>query len=81
MIFAQCASLSGQFVQQWELRMTAQEAALKEAAKSKWRRLLAYNESFNSTDVGIGNAAFCYESAKKQRAPGWRGPAKIPEIY
>ena len=38
---AQDTSVSGQFAQQWKLRMMAQEAALKEVANSKLRRLLA----------------------------------------
>ena len=32
--FAMDTSLAGQFVQQWEMRMRAQEAALKEIANS-----------------------------------------------
>ena len=35
LIFTQDTSLPGQFVQQWELRMRAREAALKEVANSK----------------------------------------------
>ena len=31
-LFAQVTSLSGQFAQQWKLRMMAQEEALKEVA-------------------------------------------------
>ena len=41
LLFAQGTSLSGQFVKQWELRMMAQEAALKEVAQRNLRRLLA----------------------------------------
>ena len=40
-LFAQDTLLSGQFAQQWGLRMTAQGAARKEAANSKLRRFLA----------------------------------------
>ena len=47
LLFAQDASLAGQFVRQWKLRMQAQEAALKEVANSKLRRLLAHKKTFN----------------------------------
>ena len=47
LLFAQDASLPGQFVQQRELRMMAQEAALKVVAIGKLRRLSARNKSFN----------------------------------
>ena len=36
--------LAGQFAQHWKLRTRAQEAALKEVAKSKLRGLLADNK-------------------------------------
>ena len=35
LLFEQDSSVSGQFAQQWKLRMMAEEAALKEAANSK----------------------------------------------
>ena len=38
LLFAQDTSISGQFVQQWQLRIRAQEAALREIANSKLRR-------------------------------------------
>ena len=41
LMFAQDTSLAGQFVQQWKLRMKAQEAALMEIANIKLRRPLA----------------------------------------
>ena len=41
--FAEDAPLSGQFAQRWKLRMVAQEAAQKEIANSRLRRLLASN--------------------------------------
>ena len=41
LLFAQDTSRSGQFVQQWTLRMMALEAALKGVANSRLRRLLA----------------------------------------
>ena len=43
--------LSGQFAQQWKLRIIAQDAAPKEVASSKLCRLLPYNRSFNCTDA------------------------------
>ena len=52
---AQGASLSSQFAQRWKLRMMEQGAALKEIACRRLRRLLAYNKSFNCTDVKIGD--------------------------
>ena len=54
LLFAQDTSISGQFVQQWQLRIRAQEAALKEIANSKLRRLLAYNKTFNCVDIKAG---------------------------
>ena len=45
---------SSRFAQQWQLRMRAHEAAIKVIANSKLRRLLAYNESVDCTDVHVG---------------------------
>ena len=59
-VFAQDPALSGQFARQWELRMAAQEAALKDAAAKKLRRLSANNKSFNCADVEIGDPAISY---------------------
>ena len=47
LVFAHDTSVAGRFAQQWQLRLKAQEATLKEIAKSKLRRLLAYEKSFN----------------------------------
>ena len=44
LLFAQYASISSQFAQQRQLRIRAQEAALKDIAKSKLRRLMAYTK-------------------------------------
>ena len=44
-LFAQNASLSGKFAQQWELRAMALEAATKKVANSQLRRLLERNKS------------------------------------
>ena len=57
LLFAQDAWTSGQFVQQWKLRMMALEATLKEVANGKWRRLLARNKSFICTNVKISDSA------------------------
>ena len=47
----------GRYVQQWELRMQAQEMTLKKVAISKVRGLLAYNKSFNCADSHFGARA------------------------
>ena len=43
--FARDTSLSGQFAQQWKLRVMAQEAALKEIADRRFRRLMTFNKA------------------------------------
>ena len=60
--------------------MMAQEAALKESAASKLRRLSAFNKSFTCTDVEIGDTVLCYKTQKKKSAPRRRGPALILDI-
>ena len=52
-MFAQETSISRQFTHQWGLRMSAQEAALKEMANGKLRNLLAHNRSFYRTKVKV----------------------------
>ena len=79
-LFAQETSPSGQFTQQWKLRKRSQEAALKEGAKSKLRRLLAYNESFHCMDIAIGDSVPFYTVRSRKRSSSWREPAKIPTI-
>ena len=54
LLFARDTSISGQVVQQWQLRIRAQEAALKEIAKSNLRRLVAYNKTFDYVDTKVG---------------------------
>ena len=49
-------SLSGQFAQQWKLRMMAQGLAPKEVAEATKRRLPAKNKSFNCTPRRRGQA-------------------------
>ena len=51
--------------------MLAQEAALKEIANSKLRRVLAINNSFDSVDVSAGGLKFFF-------APPRSRPAKVP---
>ena len=54
--FSQDVSIPGQFVRQLKLRITAQEAALKEIAGSKLRRLLAQNKYRGCADVRVGGS-------------------------
>ena len=48
LMFTQDTFSAGQFVQQWKLRVRGQEAALKEVAGSKLRRLVAHNKDAES---------------------------------
>ena len=80
LLFAQDTSISGQFVHQWQLRIRAQEAALKDIANSKLRRLLAYNKTFDSVDIKVGGEVLFYKAPQKKSNPRWRGPAKILDI-
>ena len=60
--------------------MMAQEAALKEIADSRLRRLLAFNRSLTCTDAKIGCAALFYKARSKKSAPRRRGRALISDI-
>ena len=60
LLFAQDTPVSGHFAQQKELRMMAHEAAPKEAANSKLRRLLAYKKTSNCADIRIGDFVLFY---------------------
>ena len=71
LMFAQDASVAGQFVQQWKLRMRAQGAALREVADSKLRRLLAYNKSGNCADIHVGDSALFYNAQNRKSSPPW----------
>ena len=77
LVFAQDTSSVGQFVQQRKLRMRAQEATVKEVANSKLRRLRAYNKSYNSLDINIGDSALFFESRGRNSLPRWREPAEF----
>ena len=57
--------------------MMAQEAAPKEIANSKLRRILAFNNSFESVDVKVGGEVLFYKAPTKKSIPRWRGPAKV----
>ena len=72
----------GQFAQDTSpslLLVTAQEAALKEAASRNLRRLVTYNKSFNCTDVAIGDAVF-FVAVNRKSEPRRRAPAKVSDI-
>ena len=79
-MFAQDASLPGQFVQQCKLRLRAQEATLKDIANSNLRRPLAHNKTFNCAEIGVDDIAISYKAQNRESSPRWRGPAKALEI-
>ena len=58
--------------------MLAQEAALEEKSKRKLRRILAFNNSFDSADAAVGNEVLHYKAPARKSGPRWRGPAKVP---
>ena len=68
------------FAQQWKLRVMAQGVALKEIAKAALRRLLAYNKSSSYADLKVGESVLFYKASDRESAPGWRGPALIPDF-
>ena len=72
-MFAQDTSLSGQYVAQWKLRITAQDAAFN----SKLRRILAFNNSFDSVGVRVGDGVLFHKAPSRKSAPRWRGPARV----
>ena len=80
MMFAQDASLAGHFTQQWKLRAKAQEATLKDIAKSKLRRLLARNKTPNCAEIDVGDMAIFYKAQNRKSSLRWGGPAKVQEI-
>ena len=78
---AQDNSLPGHFVQRWNLRILAQEAALGGVANSRRRCLLARNKLFNRADVqGGGDPVLFQKTSDRKEAPRWRGPAKLTAI-
>ena len=60
--------------------MMAQEAAVKVVASSNLRRLVAFNKSFNCTNVKIGDTALYFKTTNKKSMPWRRGPALILDI-
>ena len=58
----------------------AQEAAFKEVANRKLRRLLAYSGSFDCSFVKIGNSVLFYGAANHKSAPRRSSPAKMSDI-
>ena len=58
----------------------AQEAALKEFAAGRLRRLLAFNKSLTCADKDIGDAALFYKAQSEGGAPRRRVPALILDI-
>ena len=65
LLLAQDTSLSGQFVQPWEIRMMAPEAAVMEVSNIEL-----------PGSYGWGVCTIC-KTANRQSAPRWRGPAEI----
>ena len=57
--------------------MRAKEAALKEAANSKLRRLLAYDKSCNRANIAIRDPAPFYKAQSRKSTPRWRALAEI----
>ena len=80
LLLAQDTSLPGQVARQWELRVIAQESALKGTANSALRRLLARDKSLFCTDVEIGDSALSYKAANRMSTPRRRGPTKFLDI-
>ena len=70
----------GQFAQQWKLRLRAKEAALKEDANVKLRRLLLYDKSLDCADFAIGDSVLFYEAQNRRSSSRWRGPADFLDI-
>ena len=80
LLFAQDTPLAGQFVNQWKLRMRAQEATLREVANSKLRRILAHNQTFNCAELAVGDVVLFRKTPNRKSSPRRRGPAKVLEI-
>ena len=50
---------------------------MPEIAERKVRRILAFNNSFDSASVRVGDEVLFYEAPPRQSAPRWRGRAKV----
>ena len=55
----------------------AHEAAIKEFANGKLRRILLFNNSFDSADVRVGDVVLFYKAPSRKSSPRWRGPATV----
>ena len=75
-LLARTPRIRGEFVQQWKPCVMAQEAVSIEAAKTKLRGVLAYNNCFKSMDVQIGDAALFYKSANRGERATLAGPSE-----
>ena len=60
--------------------MMSQQAAQKDVANCKLRRLLAYDKSLYRAFAEVGGAALSYKAANRKITPRRRGPAKISDI-
>ena len=80
LLFGQDTSGSGKSAQQWKLRVTAREAALKEVADCKLVCLLAHNKTFDSADAKLGDSALFFKAPNRNSHPNWRGPARILDV-
>ena len=57
--------------------MMAQEAALKEIASSKLRRISAFKNSFASVCVRVGDEVLFYKASFRTSTLRWRGAAEV----
>ena len=79
---AQDTLITGQFAQQWKLRMMEQGAALMGIADSGLRKSLAYDKTFNCTDVTLGDSVIFYKATNKESLPYWGATAKFqPQTF
>ena len=78
--FAQNATISGQFPLRWELVATANEAARKEIAESRLRRLLDHNRSLGRAGVLAADAVSHHKMVGRRGAPKWRRPAVVLHV-
>ena len=57
-----------------------QVATSREIARSKLRRLLGRNKSFECADLQTGGSVLPYKSRARGTASKWRGPAVLLDI-
>ena len=75
--FAEDIPLAGQFVQQWKLRVRAQEATMREIARSKLRRLLAHSKTFNCEEIDVRVMAPSYKARNRKTLLGGEAPRRF----